>query len=330
MITKKLFTPKCQHIDRDIVFQSDIDNFFVNFISQIYTNKIVENNNLENYEKDLFNLDEEENSFENFNEKITEDDLLKDLSYKKFKKFWAEKKMSMLHFSKSKEENSKEYYEVLFGEIQNFLIENNLQRKKEFNSLHLFVQIISIYSIYSLYFTQTTDFFYQINTIPEYLLKINYVIHALIKKGNMQISKELLLMVNRLHKNSAFSIGVIPGLKTIILNKYGLPTEKKANTYKDLLDINNSQRNLKNFEQDKKLNELIDTYQNNKFNSLKSIKKEINEESFKENKDIYCDFINNKNQGENSFKSDLGFLSLDKVELNKNINNLDLQLNFFD
>ena len=66
--------------------------------------------------------------------------------------------------------------------------------------MHLLLQILSIYSIYYLYYTQTTDFFYKINTIPEYQVKINQVIHSLIKMGNTQIANELLLMVNRFIK----------------------------------------------------------------------------------------------------------------------------------
>jgi hypothetical protein len=362
MISKKLFTPKCQHLDRDIVFHEDLDNFFIDFISHIklniknfnkkenkekeFLNKINENKESEKFESENFNENKNYNLFnkDNINNKndsnSLEDNLLKNLSYKIFKNFWNEKKMSMLHFSKSKEENPKEYYEVLFGEIQSFLIENNLLRKKEYNKIHIFLQVLTIYSMYSLYFTQTTDFFYQINTIPEYLLKINLLLSTLIKKGISLISKELLLMVNRLHKNSAFSIGIIPGLKTIILNKYGLPIEKKINNYKDLMDIHNSQRKLYAYEDDDKINELINKYQSNKFNTLKLIKNEINKDKnnnnnndydlIRSNKDIYCDFINYKNNSINAYKNDLSYLKIDKNEFDKNINNLDLQFNFFD
>jgi hypothetical protein len=361
MISKKLFTPKCQHLDRDVVFHEDIDNFFIDFISYLKSNIKNLNKDETNEQNELLNMKNEKNSQkfeselynqnknnnyineENLNNKndlnSLEDILLKNLSYKIFKNFWNEKKMSMLHFSKSKEENSKEYYEVLFGEIQSFLIENNLIRKKEYNKIYIFIQVLSIYSIYSLYFTQTTDFFYQINTIPEYLLKMNLLLSNLIKKEFILISKELLLMVNRLHKNSAFSIGIIPGLKTIILNKYGLPIEKKVNNYKDLMDIHNSQRNLNINVDDEKINELINKYQSNKFNSLKLIKNEINDNNttnsnsydlIRSKKDIYCDFINYRNDRMNAFKNDLSYLKIDKNELDKNINNLDLQFNFFD
>jgi hypothetical protein len=32
MITKKLFTPKCQHVDRDMVFREDLNAFLIDFL----------------------------------------------------------------------------------------------------------------------------------------------------------------------------------------------------------------------------------------------------------------------------------------------------------
>ena len=443
MITKRLFSPKCQHVDRDLVFREDLDNFYIEFISWLNNQNLLNNpiikdnsNNLEENKQnpeDLFNFENinkqeisydknnenfssnqikknkiksfifpnknsqqnnmnidfvmeplsndknnssQENLSEDFNsKKITKitnfqkekfniqnfkdstnkinsnnnifsefpyqncnnfyeiddlslDILLKKLNYLNFKIFWKEKKMSMLHFCKSKEENYKEFYEVLFGEIQSFLIENNLKRKKNYDNLYLLIQILSIYTFYSVYFTQTADFFYQINTIPEYLIKINQIIKILIKKNYHQIYKELLMMIFRLHKADAFSIGILPGLKTIILNKYGLPCEQKTNTYNDYMDISNNYKNFLVKEDDSQLNNLIHQYKNSKMNTLNNIKFSINEEGF--DKEIYCNYINSKNKMVECTKNDLAFLKIDNLELEKKMNNLDLQFNIFD
>jgi len=451
MITKKLFTPKCQHVDRDLVFRDDLDNFYIDFLNwmndpnnkqivlnnkQIKEKNLLENNqikknlsskiikfddknilnnnppctknekiqelenlnkcdknntedfihNLEEFiecknakealnegNKDIFSLDESihdeikienkrnsqnldmksplhiknENSFadkiflknQNYDDKINQIDnrnikisqtenILNNLDYNVFKFFWKEKSMSLLHFCKSKEENYKEYYEVLFGEVQSFLIENDLRRKAEYKEFIIVVQILAIYTLYSLYFTQTTDFFYQINTIPEYLIKINQIIKTLLKVKLIKIARELLLMVFRLHKAEAFSIRVIPGLKTIILNKYGLPCEQKTNTYNDYLHINNSYKNLYLKEDNSYLNSLINQYKNLKFDSLFNIKNVFNQNEF--DKEMYCGYINNKNKLVECSKNDLAFLRIDNNELDKNINNLDLQFNIFD
>lgn len=49
---------------------------------------------------------------------------------------------------------------------------------------------------------------------------------------NIKLRKEFLLMMSKLYQDDAFSIGVIIGLKSIILNKYGIPVENKFHTYK--------------------------------------------------------------------------------------------------
>ena len=82
MLPKKLFCPKCLLPERDHAFRDDLEDFY-NYILQ----------NLE------------------------EDELL---TYDTYKKYYKLKKISMLHFSKRKEESAKEYYEVLFGEVQSF------------------------------------------------------------------------------------------------------------------------------------------------------------------------------------------------------------------
>ena len=83
MSPKALFNPKNQHADRDIVFHEDFSRFYDYIDSQIKSN-------------------EAQKSF----------------SYSGFKSLWKEKKMSLIHFIKSKEESIKEFYEVLYGEIQ--------------------------------------------------------------------------------------------------------------------------------------------------------------------------------------------------------------------
>ena len=47
-------------------------------------------------------------------------------------------------------------------------------------------------------------------------------------------------MMNKLNKDDALNIGTILGLKTIILNKYGLPIEQKQKVYKEYIDIDNT------------------------------------------------------------------------------------------
>lgn len=86
MLPKLLFNPKNLHADRDIVFQEDFSKFFM------------------------------------FVESQTES--LNELTFKQFKELWKEKKMSLIHFIKSKEESIKEYYEVLYGEIQSKILVN--------------------------------------------------------------------------------------------------------------------------------------------------------------------------------------------------------------
>ena len=135
-------------------------------------------------------------------------------------------------------------------------------------------------------------------------------------------------MIFRIHKADGFSIGIIPGLKTIILNKYGLPCEQRTNTYNDYMDININYKNLNVKDDDSQLNNLIQQYKNLKFTSLNNIKTSINDQEF--DKDLYCDYINSKNRMVECSKNDLAFLRIDNKELEKNINNLDLQFNIFD
>lgn len=399
MITKKLFTPKCQHVDRDLVFKEDLSNFYLDFVDWLteynnaksevenkqsifldYNNKAAhidgnlntcpnkkEDENIANYnnfdsicdskverykdstkiKKDNHNKDSEIFLYNSnvpaqqilykhpnsppakmkCRRKISQS-ILKTLNYTIFKYYWKEKKMTLLHFCKSKEENFKEYYEILFGEIQSFLVENNLYRKKGFDNNHLLIQILSIYTLYSLYFTQTTDFFYQINIIPEFLIKFNEIIKNLIKKKLNLLSREICLMIHRLHKAEAFSIGVLPGLKTIILNKYGLPCEQKTNTYNDYMDINNNYKNLFIKDDYSQIHNLIDQYKSIKYNSVNMIKSCFADMDL--DKDTYCDYINSKNKLVECSKNDLAFLKIDEKDLEKKMSNIDLQFNIFD
>ena len=193
MLPKKLFCPKCLLPERDHAFKDDLEDFY-NYILQ----------NLE------------------------EDELL---TYDTYKKYYKLKKISMLHFSKRKEESAKEYYEVLFGEVQSFFFSKNI------NS-----QLFSIYTLYSLYYTQTVNTFYQINTILEFLKGVNILILKLAKEKDKKMNKigaTIYSMIKKMKNEEAFSIGVIPGLKSIILNKYGIPIERKENVYTYTKEINN-------------------------------------------------------------------------------------------
>ena len=49
-----------------------------------------------------------------------------------------------------------------------------------------------------------------------------------------------------MYLDDVFSIGVVVGLKTIILNKHGLPIEQKSNTYSEYMEISNNDFFIKN------------------------------------------------------------------------------------
>jgi hypothetical protein len=329
MLPKKLFTPKCLHSDRDIVFKDDIENFYsiiINELLQITLNTIT-NNELEVV-------------------------LINNLNYNFFKHLWKDKKMSMLHYSKTKEENAKEYYEVIFGEIQQFFNENYTINNTfpSIKSFKIIVKILAVFTLYSVYYTQTYDFFYQINTIPEILNEINNLIKLLNqseKINNIKLIKELALMVSRMYNDDAFSIGTIIGLKTIMLNKYGLPLEQKTNVFKDYLDINDSFKSLLK-EKDFTGNSSCENYSKDsiEYNStkqhlvelIKSLSPSGTNSIF--NTQFYCDVMNNKltnsnnnkdhynqqyNQYPNSINNQKNDLLLTKNDFNQNITNIDIQ-----
>jgi hypothetical protein len=261
MLPKKLFCPKCLLPEREHAFKDDLDNFY-NYIIQ--------------------NLKEGEI-----------------LTYDAYKKFYKIKKISMLHFSKRKEESAKEYYEVLFGEIQSFFFSDNI------NS-----QLFSIYSLYSIYYTQINNTFYQINTILEFLKGVNSLILKLSKEKDKKmnlVGATIFSMIKKMKKDEAFSIGVIPGLKSIILNKYGIPIERKENVYTYTKEINsfinelNSQNSQNSQNQNEKINE--EKKGDNKIEiDYELLKKNIVNEIKELNMDNeeYVNYINN-NYSENDY-----------------------------
>lgn len=257
MLPKKLFCPKCLLPERNQAFKDDLDDFF-NYI--------------------LTNLKDGEL-----------------LSYLTYKKYYKNKKFSMLHFSKRKEESAKEYYEVLFGEIQSFFFNENI-----------ISQLFSIYTLYSIYYTQLTNTFYQINTILEFLKGVNDLILKLSKEKdekNRQIGATVYSMIKKMKNDEAFSIGVIPGLKSIILNKYGIPIEKKENVYTYTKEIN-SYINELNSQSQNEQNKDLNSQKNKTDLDYEIIKKNIVNEIKELNidKEEYVNFINN-NYNESDFSN---------------------------
>ena len=248
MLPKKLFCPKCLLPERDHAFKDDLEDFY-NYILQ--------------------NLQEGEI-----------------LTYNEYKKYYKNKKFSMLHFSKRKEESAKEYYEVLFGEIQSFFFSDNINSK-----------LFSIYTLYSIYYTQVTSTFYQINTIIEFLKGVNELILQLSKEKDQKVKEvgaTIYLMIKKMKNEEAFSIGVIPGLKSIILNKYGIPIERKENVYTYSKEINSfiNELNKENHkdgdvEENAQKKKIELDYELTKKNIVNQIK-EINID-----KEEYVNFINN-------------------------------------
>ena len=291
MIPKKLFSPKCLHPDREVVFNDDLQRFF-NYI--LDKKKIVTNNEVI-------------------------------ISYSEYKIYYKEKKISMLHFSRSKEENAKEYYECLFGQIQNFFF------MKDYKYI---AKLFSIYTLYSLYYTQTYPTFYQINLTIEYLNGLNNFIKE-IETLNKEISFEIFSMVKKLKKDNGISIGVIPGLKTIILNKYGLPIEQKTNVYSDYCSILDYKNKLKNPDLKNKKNQKdpeLSQYNKLKMNIIKDIK------NLDFDKDEYINYLNenllNKNRNNEHYNGknndydieNIPYLTKEDLDSN-NITNFDFLFN---
>ena len=251
MLPKKLFCPKCLLPERDHAFRDDLENFY-NYI----------------------------------NKQLQEEEIL---TYEAYKRFYKDKKFSMLHFSKRKEESAKEYYEVLFGEIQSFFFSDNINSK-----------LFSIYTLYSIYYTQVTSTFYQINTIIEFLKGVNELILQLSKEKDQKVKEvgaTIYLMIKKMKNEEAFSIGVIPGLKSIILNKYGIPIERKENVYTYSKEINSFINQLNQQNQKEKDNER-DAQKNKNENDYGLIKTNIvNQIKELNNKEEYVNYMN-KNYSE--------------------------------
>ena len=275
MIPKKIFCPKCLLPERDIAFKDDLNDFY-NYIK-------------ENIHKE---------------KKTTNEQLL---SYATYKKLYKEKKISMLHFSKRKEESAKEYYEVLFGEILSFFFVNDIISK-----------LFSIYTLYSIYYTQVTSTFYQVNIILEFLKGVNALITKLIKDKNKEAKKigfTIYNMVKKMKDDDAFTIGVIPGLKSIILNKYLLPIEKKENVYTYTKEIKNFIKELNDKEKKDKNNgiNIIDEKDKDELDYALIKKNIINEiKDINMDKDDYVNFINN-----NYYENDLNINRNEMINYNK-------------
>ena len=256
MLPKKLFCPKCLLPERDVAFRDDLTDFYNYILANIQKEKLSDNEQL--------------------------------LSYETYKKFYKEKKISMFHFAKRKEESAKEYYEVLFGEILSFFFTNNI------NS-----QLFSIYTLYSIYYTQITSTFYQANIILEFLKGVNELITKLIKDENIMTRKigyTIYNMIKKMKEDDAFSIGVIPGLKSIILNKYLIPVEKKENVYSYTKEIKNYINDLKDKEISENNNqEVIEEKNKKELNYAITKKNIINEiKDLDMDKDDYINFINSR------------------------------------
>jgi len=257
MLPKKLFCPKCLLPERNQAFKDDLDDFFNYIVTNLKDGEL--------------------------------------LSYPAYKIYYKNKKFSMLHFSKRKEESAKEYYEVLFGEIQSFFFNENIISK-----------LFSIYTLYSIYYTQLTNTFYQINTILEFLKGVNALILKLSKEKdekNRQIGATVYSMIKKMKNDEAFSIGVIPGLKSIILNKYGIPIEKKENVYTYTKEIN-SYINELNSQNQNEQNKDLNSQKNKTDLDYEIIKKnivnDIKELNF--DKEEYVNFINS-NYSESGFSN---------------------------
>ena len=96
-------------------------------------------------------------------------------------------------------------------------------------------------------------------------------------------------------EDDAFSIGVIPGLKSIILNKYLVPIEKKENVYSYTKEINNYIKELKNKENNDNNDQNAIDQKNKKELDYAILKTNIINEikDINMDKDDYINFINN-------------------------------------
>lgn len=251
-----------------------------------------------------------------------------------FKTTWKELRMSLIHHSKSKEENTNEYYQELFKEIQLYLFPDEYS--------NLISKIFGIYALYSFYNTQIYKIKFQITTILECLSEINITLEML-KTINFSLFKSLYSIINYLYISQAFKFGVIIGLKTMILNKYALPIEVKSGLYKEYKEVfkNNEKINDLNYKENhmnSQLKPAILNYKSNKFDVVNEIK-DLFDSKDTNDAEIFCEEVNlNKSINKKQYGKKLNNISLScgnnlySIEdLKKSsISKLDINLNQFD
>jgi len=287
MIPKKLFSPKCLHPNREQIFKDDLENFYNLYLVKLFSTQTfnkeektyIVNENINFYFLNSNYITNFENPLKNdsvFDIEEIESKLIlnNNLTYSFFKKIWAEKEFSLLHFTKDKEENINEYYQCLFREVQKFLFPQNER--------NIISKIFSIYCLYSLYFTQPHKIKFKINTIIESLKSINMIINYLQIRGFISEFEIILKMVNKLYEVEAFRIGVLFGIKSILLNRYGLPLEGKSESYDNFKSLFNSQEKLNKEKQldnlrKEKIKNLTTEYSITKVDLINEIKDLFNE-----------------------------------------------------
>lgn len=290
MIPKKLFCPKCLYPDRDIVFREDIKTFYSNYLKSCLFSKKTDKNDKENGNfneennefnenrmLELYNLFVDINNFIPLESRLDKNEFLKKLlnneisfDYSFFKEIWKKNGISLLHQVKNKEENTHEYYDCLYREIQIYLF--------PLNDDNFISKIFAIYMIYSLYFTQTHKIKFKIVTIPESLKAINNLINTL-KISKFSIWKVIYAMTNKLYENQAFKITTLLGNRSIILNRYSLPIDSKTDIFNEYSNLLLSKKKLTEkskedsnyFDLIRKKSESYNKLKNNIISDIKSI-----------------------------------------------------------
>lgn len=250
MIPSKLFNPKCLHPDRDVVFKEDLKNFYNIYISSLFDNLLQENridsNDCQNYIGYFSETQYYYTKFENPLKTEGNIDIFAVeklihnydfLSYDKFKVYWKETQMSVLHYIKYKEENTNEYYQIIYKEMLMYLF--------PVNDNNIFSKIFSIFCLYSIYYTQPYKIKYKINVILQTQITMNNLLNYFKMKQLNKEFKCVYSMVLRLYNDQAFKLGLVLGIKSIILNKYGLPIESRAGVYDDYKRLFSSMEKLK-------------------------------------------------------------------------------------
>lgn len=314
MIPKKLFNNKCLHPDRDQVFKDDLDMLYNCYLATVLglgtddqIMKVGETDDMllqaSNQKAQFFKLNlSYTTSFENPDKFVSyNSDLLSELDYlysmdrlnfEIFKSVWKQKKFTLIHHSKYKEENTIEYYQVLFEQVQLYLFPDNPS--------NMICKIFAIYCIYSLYHTQPYRIKFQVTTIPECLESINDCIRQ-VKLKQKSLFITIYSMIDSLQKQQAFKIGVILGLKTIILNKYGLPIELKSDIYSEFKQLFKSNSHINNMKesQSKEIESfkpILKDYKLAKMSLVNEIKSLFNLENSNDDKALYCSEMNSLKQ----------------------------------